>query len=572
MKEEYWSRWIVQTARTWNDVAEVVKLTGIEKIDKDHKVLIESALELNRLIEAFQKEAAFLERVSRIWQKHVDREEEMIRKFSLPNLGRQKDQHRKFLDLLNGFINDFKSGRLWVSVNLKMSVLEWVVEHINTLDHDTFCAENWIPNVVDRAESWDDVADLVKSTTLFHLDDQHKDLIDLTLTINPFIADWESGNKEAFGSGAGADLVARIRQYEEEFIANNGIPGLEKQREEHGKFIAFLTDFERRCKNGEEVAPREVKNEVMLWWIDHINHVDMETFDLENWIGVFYSGTESWSDLSQVVRTTGIDRLDEEHKDLIMLTLEFNEVIDQVEKGEVTQELRDAGVHILDHLYQFSKNHFDGEVAFIKKHSIPGLEKQEGAHQHFLDMLLTLSDDIQNKRIIFSPRIKSKIIAWWNDHINHTDYNTFKLENWAAGLFEKATDYEEVAPIIKKTGVERFDADHKDLVVLTLEICKLSQKGAAEASNDVARTLARVYEFTAEHFQREETFMNAQRINGREAHQDKHRLFLRELDGYRSKPQTLLEDRGREFKLWMFDWWINHINEVDHHTFMSDVE
>jgi hypothetical protein len=61
--------------------------------------------------------------------------------------------------------------------------------------------------------------------------------------------------------------------------------------------------------------------------------------------------------------------------------------------------------------------------------------------------------------------------------------------------------------------------------------------------------------------------MTKKAIVGREAHQDKHIIFLADLQNYIDKPESLKSDNGEIFKLWMFNWWINHINEVDYHTF-----
>jgi hemerythrin-like metal-binding protein len=587
MKEENWTRWIVQTARSWNDISEVVKKTGIENIDNDHRVLIESALELNRLIEAFErddvnlamikKEAAFLERVYQIWDGHIQREEGLIKKFGLKNLARQKEQHRKFLTLLDTFIRDFKTGRLWVSVNLKMSVLEWVVNHINTIDYETFCLDNWMPVVVENATTWDDVTDLIYSTTLHMLDDQHKDLVELTLTLNPLIDLWDGGDHAVVCSQGGRAILKRINQYsvshfqhEESFIKKNSIAGLERQQFEHEKFLNTITLFEKKALAGEEQNPRQIKVDIMVWWIEHINKIDMDTFKLESWTGVFLSATDSWSNLADIVRTTGIDKLDEEHKDLILLTLRFNKIIDEVGESEITQELRDEGLLILEELYQFSDNHFVGEIAFIKKHNIPGLAKQEAAHKYFLDMLTELLEDIRSKRIVFSPRIKSKIIGWWNDHINYTDYETFKLEHWAEGLFKSATKFEELEPIIKHTKIDQFDEDHKDLVVLTFDLCELLATNNGATQDNIKKILAEIHSLSVAHFHREEHYMTKKAIVGSEAHQDKHIIFLADLQNYIDKPESLNSDKAESFKLWMFNWWINHINEVDYHTFRVD--
>ncbi len=59
ISNQNWTRWILQTARKWEDIDEIIKITGIDTIDNDHRKMAEYALEINNLIDLFEKEGLF---------------------------------------------------------------------------------------------------------------------------------------------------------------------------------------------------------------------------------------------------------------------------------------------------------------------------------------------------------------------------------------------------------------------------------------------------------------------------------------------------------------------------------
>lgn len=166
--EAHWTRWVMQTARSWDDITGIINKTGIDSIDNDHRQMTEVVLEVNNLIDIYEsgaidlnaihEQGRVLETLYTLAKRHFDREIIIIEKYDLPQLEEQQKQHRQFLEMLTGYINDFKEGRLAVSLNLKSAVLEWWVRHINTVDTQTFSRENWTKVAIDNARSWDDVA------------------------------------------------------------------------------------------------------------------------------------------------------------------------------------------------------------------------------------------------------------------------------------------------------------------------------------------------------------------------------------------------------------------------------
>ncbi|MBF0614508.1 MAG: hemerythrin family protein [Magnetococcales bacterium] len=582
MKEESWTRWIIQTARSWKDISEVVRQTGVEHIDIDHRRLIESALELNRLIDAFEdnsidldtirREAVLLERLRDITAAHFEWEERFIQLHGLPNLDRQKEQHRAFLVMVDGHLRDFKEGRLWVSLSLKMAVLQWVVNHINHVDYETFCLENWVERVLTNAAKWQDVADVIKPTGLHLFDQEHKDLVVLTLRMNEWIERYQSAGHTEESREPVATLLHRIRQYaeahfshEEHFIARYQIPNQKDQVASHHVFLTTVQQLEDRIRQGEKVDPRQVKKLVMNWWVEHINRIDYASFRLENWTDRLLGVSTSWDNLEELIKSTGLERLDQEHMDLIMLTLEANEVVEACQRGNLDPALKSQGIAILHHLHEFSAAHFQGEEAFIRTNGIPGYERQQQEHRRFLEMVQQLEADMANGRIVFSSQIKTRILSWWMHHINEVDYNTFRIERWAGAMILGAREYQDLANLVKPSGLEWVDADHRQLVEVTLKACRQ----LVDRDPGVVRGLEEVMRFSSDHFHREENYFVEHGLWGIEIHRDQHQEFLATMRTMIDHSDLNRPEEIETFRLWIVQWWVQHINEADYRAFQQ---
>ncbi|MBF0162431.1 MAG: hemerythrin family protein [Magnetococcales bacterium] len=582
MKEEAWTRWIIQTARSWQNISEVVRQTGVERIDDDHRRLIESALELNRLIDAFEdnsidldtirREAGLLERLREITATHFTWEEQFIQLHGLPHLERQKEQHRTFLAMVDGYLRDFHEGRLWVSLSLKMAVLQWVVNHINHVDHDTFCLENWVDKVLTHASCWQDVADIIKPTGLHILDQEHKDLVLLTLRMNEWIERYRQSGSTAEFRDQTVALLRRIHHYaeahfqhEEHFISRYQIPNRREQMESHRQFLTLLRQREATLLQGAEVDPEQVKRLVMNWWVEHINRVDYTSFRLENWTDQLLSLSTSWDSLAEVIKSTGLEQLDQEHMQLILLTLEANEVVEACQQGHPDPALRAQGSAILHRLHEFSAAHFRGEEAFIQKHGIAGYERQQQQHRYFLEMVQQLETDQVKGRTLFSAQIKTRILSWWMHHINEIDYNTFRVERWAGAMILGAREYQDLATLVKPSGLEWVDADHRRLVELTLNACRQLANQDAE----VGQGLEAVLRFSDDHFQREESYFVQHGLWGIEPHRDQHQEFLATLRRMIEQPNLHRSEEIESFRLWVVQWWVLHINEADYQAFQQ---
>ncbi len=143
-----WVRWVLQSARVWEDVSEVVKVIGIHAVDEDHRKFTQYALDLNLIIQALNNRDASFEHLHRgeeIFQQlldyaeiHFTREERIMREMESPLMAHHLEQHGMFMGMIEAHYNDFKRGRLQMVSGLKLSILDWWVNHINVVDYNTF--------------------------------------------------------------------------------------------------------------------------------------------------------------------------------------------------------------------------------------------------------------------------------------------------------------------------------------------------------------------------------------------------------------------------------------------------
>jgi len=151
MNDAIWMRWVMQTARTWDDMSGIIKKIGIDGIDEDHRIFTEYVLELNHVIDAFNSKDIDMDDVAEeqvIFGKlldyasfHFQREEGIMRLIENPSLETHHRTHEVFVEIITNYSIELKEGRMNMSSGLKLSILDWWVDHINVVDIGSFTPE-----------------------------------------------------------------------------------------------------------------------------------------------------------------------------------------------------------------------------------------------------------------------------------------------------------------------------------------------------------------------------------------------------------------------------------------------
>lgn len=411
--ERHWSRWVMQTARNWDDISDVVKRTEINVIDDDHQKLTELTLSINNLLEAskdgqfdlaaIERQRQTLESLYAYSEHHFLREEELIEKLGLPDLERQRKQHGIFLDMLRKALEDFNHGRLTVSIHLKQWILEWWVRHINEMDYQTFCQENLVERVSSNPEVWPHLVAMVKPTGIDSIDAEHEKLIKVAIR-------WVNALQTGQESKAYFDELARCAQEhfhdEEELIVKHGLPGLEMQKSQHQKFMEILHSFEDKWAT----SPAEGIGTILNWWVSHINGTDGSSFAVEQLESAVFDNAADWEHIRDFILPTGVVRLDDQHRSIAEKML-------QVEAAEDKSSL----ISSLDEMITLARHHFSEEEALMAREGSRVLRVHAEAHVGFLDMVQGYRDDLSHDRLEASKGLKRYLLTWWMRHIREFD-------------------------------------------------------------------------------------------------------------------------------------------------------
>jgi hemerythrin len=92
----------------------------------------------NKVIELFSEIIAFAD-------KHFKHEETIMRDKNIDGYINHKAEHNKILKKMDDLKENYASGRLFLSSNLKTILLEWWINHTSTTDYRTFVL-NYKPN------------------------------------------------------------------------------------------------------------------------------------------------------------------------------------------------------------------------------------------------------------------------------------------------------------------------------------------------------------------------------------------------------------------------------------------
>jgi hemerythrin len=111
-------------------------------------------------------------------------------------------------------------------------------------------------------------------------------------------------------------------------------------------------------------------------------------------------------------------------------------------------------------------------------------------------------------------------------------------------------------------GIDVIDDDHKKLVDIMNELFTAAFAGVGDSMLD--GIIERLCIYTAEHFEREEAFMERIGYPDLEAHRDKHRQLVEKIQGLVDRLKTgSKDDVSADMLIVLRDWVVIHIQEDD---------
>ena len=442
--ETNWTQWIMETAYRWEDLSDVIKLTGIDIVDDDHKVLTEYAIEFNRLFDFTETggfDLDFINALEKLFaqlfsftREHFSREQEIIKNFGIPGLKGQINQHERILGMLQEYMDEIQTGKLNIALKFKSTFMDWLADHINRIDYNTFRLDKIGPIVLSKAKSWDDAKDLVRSVGFLQIDEDHRQLVEYALEFNKLIEENDqitSVEQKDHTLTILNKILSYVKEHfarEETLIERHQLKGLDLQREEHQKISIKFKSYINDLEQDRAVSLQQLKTDILQWWVYHINEIDYDSFKADNWIINILSEAREWNDVADLVIRTDVESVDNQHRIQTEFILEMTESLEKFASKKPLQEEFDWIVAQSEKIYQFAEKHFEHEERLLQAFNPPNMAIHVTEHMALLDKIQEYIDNVKSGRVLISLKLKTLFADWWINHINHTDYQSFQYK------------------------------------------------------------------------------------------------------------------------------------------------
>lgn len=249
----------------------------------------------------------------------------------------------------------------------------------------------------------------------------------------------------------------------------------------------------------------------------------------------------------------GIKEIDEEHFRLFEL---INGVMELL-KSELTEDKYHQLEAVLEELKKYVDTHFEHEEAYMESIKDPELPRQKKEHEEFrekINMLdLSEKDSLEAQQGVLEELTKY-LVRWLYHHILSSDMIIGKMQpimDEEPGVF---TDK-------YVTGVEFIDEEHKKLFEIIAEAKSLiSAELLHDKYDEIINILNELREYTKEHFQDEERFMERMQYSRLDAQKRSHEAFVEKLTNINLEE---VDDNQQQYLEELMDfllgWLINHI-------------
>lgn len=221
------------------------------------------------------------------------------------------------------------------------------------------------------------------------IDEEHRELFRLVGEVHELLKDTWTDDKYF----EICDLIERLKEYaaehfrhEEEYMEKIGHPELELQKQQHAQFCEKVNEVDvRAAESDQQTLISDLLSYLAEWLYKHIIGSDLL-------IGKLMS-VEEWKQKENYVFTddclTGIEAIDEEHKELFKILGELHQIVLNVDTDEKYDEI----VSLLKYFRNHLQVHIEAEEEYMESIQYEELAVQKLAHDVLVTRLKLLNLD-----------------------------------------------------------------------------------------------------------------------------------------------------------------------------------
>ena len=202
--------------------------------------------------------------------------------------------------------------------------------------------------------------------------------------------------------------------HEEEYMEEINHPELELQKEQHMEFCEKMDEMSAIIGGHDQQEFLDNLLQYLVRWLyRHIIGSDLmigKMKPLDEWKEITYDFTDEY--------LTGVELVDEEHKELFRIIGQVHEVI----ANEIMADKYYEIISLLEELRTYTNVHFKDEEEYLESIRYEGLEAQKVAHEMFVARLdeIDLNEiDAHQEEVL--EQLMAFLTEWLVNHILHMD-------------------------------------------------------------------------------------------------------------------------------------------------------
>lgn len=252
---------------------------------------------------------------------------------------------------------------------------------------------------------------------------------------------------------------------------------------------------------------------------------------------------------------TGIDIIDEEHRNLFAMINEGMELINSDNKTVLA-----AAGKMITGLKEYAMTHFAHEEAYMQQINDAELDRQKREHSIFADHM-----DKYDESLLNEDNAKEKVKELL-DYLSRWIYRHIIGSDIMIGYnIKKDTENPFVFTDKYKTGIELIDEEHRRLFEIIKETNDLIYAELVHDKYDaIIHIIGELKDYTVSHFHDEEEYMEAIGYEGLEAQKAAHAAFVDKLN---TIDMESVDDNQHEYLCelieYLLSWLSNHILKMD---------
>lgn len=253
------------------------------------------------------------------------------------------------------------------------------------------------------------------------IDNEHRHLFDIINKGMAIAGNQYAGDQYAAIKGLLEELDDYAEYHftrEEEYMEQIRDPELILQRNQHMSFrdkirgleFTDIDDYEQQQK-----VLKDLLEYLARWLYHHIIASDAmigRLPSLEEWMI-----KENPCEFIDEYRT-GIEFIDEEHRELFRITDKANKYL----RDEFSDDVYDEMMEIIDELKDYTARHFKDEEDYMERIHYEGLPAQKRAHESFIERIESVNlKTVEGDTKIYLESLIEFLLGWLINHILYTD-------------------------------------------------------------------------------------------------------------------------------------------------------